>query len=628
MKLLFVPLAEIKRVRASAIDNFTKLQILADIFRLNTLSMIMEAGSGHIGTSFSCLDIITWLWAQEMNLPNENLPGSDTYFSSKGHDAPALYSLLIGLEKLDYSLIHKLRRLNGLPGHPDVRTPFIVTNTGSLGMGISKARGMAEVNRRLGRNGHFYILTGDGELQEGQIWESLQPTANKQFAEITVIVDHNKIQSDTLVSKTSNLGNLEEKFRSFGWETARCDGHNFFALQRALAHCRTIKNRPQILIADTVKGKGVSFMEKLSADGLYKFHSGAPKPEDYLMASAELADRINSHLKQVNLTGLALEQTEVFSKSCPSKPQKLISAHADELAKIAAERKDIIALDADLMVDAGAYDFQQKFPARHIECGIAEQDMVSLAGGLALRGMLAVAHSFACFLSTRANEQIYNNLTEHTKIIYVGALAGLLPATPGHSHQSVRDISIIGSMPGIVMIQPGTENETRQALRWAVERNPHSTYIRLVNLPVEVPFSLNNYPLVCGQGRELIAGKSAILFAYGPVMLKEAYLAAQILKQFDINLAVYDLPWLNRLDLNWLRPVIDKYRHIFTLDDHYTLFGQGSVIASALGKYASGKKIINLGVNEIPECGQPDEVLNYHQLDCESLAKKIRQILS
>jgi transketolase len=216
--LYYVPLSELRRVRDSGLDAERRVAVLADMCRINTLYMIMRAGSGHIGSSFSSTDLITWLWTEELNDPNSGASGSDVYFSSKGHDAPAFYSLLIALEKLDFDLVHKLRQIDGLPGHPDVSTPFIATNTGSLGMGISKAYGMARANRYTGRGGRIFVMTGDGELQEGQIWESLQPAANERLAEITVIVDHNKYQSDTLVSAVSDLGPLEDKFRAFGWE--------------------------------------------------------------------------------------------------------------------------------------------------------------------------------------------------------------------------------------------------------------------------------------------------------------------------------------------------------------------------------------------------------------------------
>src|SRR5436190_22695493 len=154
-ELWYVPLASIAAVRRATTDPVARAELLANICRVNTLSMIMQAGSGHIGSSFSSMDLITWLWTEELVKPNSGDAGADTYFSSKGHDAPALYSLLIALGKLDVSLLHRLRRLGGLPGHPDIDTPFIATNTGSLGMGISKAYGMARARRFTGRGGRI-----------------------------------------------------------------------------------------------------------------------------------------------------------------------------------------------------------------------------------------------------------------------------------------------------------------------------------------------------------------------------------------------------------------------------------------------------------------------------------------
>lgn len=619
MNISFIPLPEIKRIQKAIKNSLLKCQILSDIFRINTLYMIMKAGSGHIGTSFSSIDIVTWLWVNVLKY-------SDIYFSSKGHDVPALYSALIGLGKLDFEFIHKLRRLNGLPGHPDIHTPYIVTNTGSLGMGISKAKGMALANRLFGKKGQIFVLTGDGELQEGQFWESLQPSANAQLSEITVLVDHNKIQSDSWVSKTSDLGNLEAKFKAFGWEVARCNGHDFKALKKVFDHFRKIKNRPQILIADTVKGKGVSFMEQFGKeDALYKFHSGAPSFEHYQTGLNEIVARVNLKLTKAKLPHLNLNNVELPPRSLPQNPQRLVTAYGDELVKLAKKHKDIIALDADLVLDTGLISFRQTFPKRFIECGIAEQDMVSTAGGLALRGKLPIVHSFASFLTTRPNEQIYNNATEQTKIIYTGSLAGLLPGGPGHSHQSVRDISALGDIPGLTLIQPANEKETKMALRWAVEENPQSTYIRLVSIPLEILYQLpKNYHLKSGQGIKIVDGKDTVLIAYGPTMLTQAYGASELLKGQGISLAVINLPWLNKIDPKWLYQNLKDYRTIFTLDDHYLSFGQGTLIASTIAKTFPKKlKVASFGLVQIPACGQNDEVLKYHGLDAESLAEKI-----
>src|SRR2546427_9522361 len=284
--LSYVPIGEIRRVRlTTAGDPVAGAEILADLCRINTLYMIMQAGSGHIGSSFSSMDLIAWLWTTWLVDPNSGAPNADTYVSSKGHDAPALYSLLIAIEKLEFDLLHRLRRLGGLPGHPDVETPFIATNTGSLGMGISKAYGMARARRSTGRRGRIVVMTGDGELQEGQIWESLQPVANDELGEITVIVDHNKYQSDSTVAAVSDLGPIEDKFRAFGWEVRRLDGHDLRALSKAFRELGAIGDRPKVIIADTIKGRGVSFMEGVARGAqTYHFHAGAPSVRHYAPA--------------------------------------------------------------------------------------------------------------------------------------------------------------------------------------------------------------------------------------------------------------------------------------------------------------------------------------------------------
>ena len=189
----------------------------ATLARINTLGMIAGAWSGHIGTSFSSLEIMSWLFLNEMRDLDKGDEACDIFFSSKGHDAPALYSVLIGLGLLPPDSLYQLRRLHGLPGHPHVETPYIQANTGSLGMGISKAKGMALANRLAGTPRRIFVLTGDGELQEGQFWESLGSAVTRGLGEIVAIIDHNKIQSDTWVHEVSHLGDLEAKLRAFGW---------------------------------------------------------------------------------------------------------------------------------------------------------------------------------------------------------------------------------------------------------------------------------------------------------------------------------------------------------------------------------------------------------------------------
>lgn len=624
--LTYASRAAIDAVRSGIGDPVARAELLGDICRLNTLYMIMQAGSGHIGSSFSSTDLITWLWTEELVDPNGDTAGADTYFSSKGHDAPALYALLIALGKLDGELLHRLRRIDGLPGHPDVSTPFIATNTGSLGMGISKAYGMARARRFTGRGGRIVVMTGDGELQEGQIWESLQPAANERLSEIVVVVDHNKYQSDSMVAAVSDLGAIDAKFRAFGWEVARADGHDPRAIRDVFARFAGVTDRPKVFIADTVKGKGVSFMEGLACgDQTYHFHAGAPSLKDYTAAVDELVSRVNGRLAALGRPALDVATAPLPVRVSPSKPERLVVAYGDELLQMARARRDIVVLDADLLSDCGIEAFKAELPERFIECGIAEQHMVSAAGGLALKGILPVVHSFACFLSTRANEHIYNNATERRKIIYTATLAGVVPGGPGHSHQSVRDISAIGSVPGLTAFEPCSEREARLAIRWAVEENPASTYLRFVNVPLDLPYTLpTSYRLEVGRGVTLRPGVDVALVGYGPLLLTNAWHAAEALAADGVRVAVIDLPWLNRIDDAWVAETLGRFPAVVTLDNHYVTLGQGVMIAAAMARTGVRADVRSIGLTDIPACGSNAEVLAHHGLDAVSIARTVR----
>jgi transketolase len=630
--LHLVPLQELDRARTLPAEPAARVALFATLCRINTLYMIARAGSGHIGSSFSSLDIVAWLHLQEMRRGEAM---QDRFFSSKGHDVPGLYAVMIGLGLLPFERVHTLRRLGGLPGHPDVGTPGIVTNTGPLGMGISKAKGMVRADRLAGREARVFVMTGDGELQEGQLWESLASAARDRMSEITMIVDHNKVQSDTLVSSVSDLGDLPAKFEAFGWHCVRCDGHDLVALGAAFDRLRQVTDRPKVLLADTIKGRGVSFMEHTAmgtGEKFYRFHSGAPDDAAYARAVAELADSANRMLARGGAPPLALEERPRPPRPALQGAERLIPAYSRALVAEAAANPRVVALDADLVLDTGLIPFSERVPDRFIECGIAEQDMVSQAGGLALSGYLPVVHSFACFLSTRANEQIYNNATERTKFVYVGSLAGLLPGGPGHSHQSVRDIAALGGTPGLEMIEPSCEGEVAQAVAYALDPGGPSAYLRLVSVPCQVPFELpSSYRLERGRGVALTPGGDAVLFAYGPVMLSQAWHAAGRLRErMDTGLRVVNLPWLNLVDDDWLAEALSGITLVFTLDDHYVDGGQGAMLAGRIARLGLSHPVTvrRFGVRDIPACGQNDEVLRAHRLDADSLAADVAAVLT
>ncbi len=301
-------------------DFYAELAIISDMCRANALAMVKNAGSGHLGSSFSSMDILTWLYYREMNTIEVGFDSQDRdiYFSSKGHDVPGLYSVLFSLGVISEEQILKLRRLGGLDGHPDVHIKGIEANSGSLGMGISKGRGMAWAKRKLNLKGNIYIMTGDGEFQEGQNFEALQACIQQNVTNLTVIMDHNKVQSDRPVEKIISLGDLESKIKSFGWHVVRVDGHDFSKIDKTFRDLESIPHKPKFIIADTIKGKGVSFMEHTAAlkngNGLYPWHAGAPDDDSYLLAFNEILDRINEYLDKMGYSTLLTTDIETFKR--------------------------------------------------------------------------------------------------------------------------------------------------------------------------------------------------------------------------------------------------------------------------------------------------------------------------
>jgi transketolase len=626
--LRWVPTREVDRVLAEVEDRHDRVRAFSALTRINTLYMVMRAGSGHIGSSFSACDIVSWMFLHQLERACE--PDGDVYFSSKGHDAPGLYAALIGLGLLPEDLLHALRRIGGLPGHPDVRTPHIAANTGSLGMGISKAKGMVMANRMLGRRQRIYVMTGDGELQEGQNWEALASAAQRHMSELTVIVDHNKLQSDTWVADVSDLGDLEAKLAAFGWGVLRCDGHDFERLESTFAQrVARYPNQPVAIIADTIKGAGCATFASTSmtpGQWRYGFHSGAPEPVDYYAAHRELVGAAEATLDRCGVAALRLSSSEVQLVRRP-RGERLPEVYGQALAEQAQRDSRIVALDADLVVDTGLAAFAQRLGERHIQCGIAEQDMVSLAGGLASRGLIPFVHSFSCFLHARPNEQIYNNATEGRRVIYVGSLAGVVPAGPGHSHQAVRDVSAVGAIPDLVVLEPCNAAEVRRAVDFCLQTTC-SVYLRLVSVPCSREIAaVPAGPLAVGRGGVIRNGGGVIAIGSGPVVLGELLRVAALLQAEGIDMRVVNLPWLNRVDPSWLSALCDQASQLVVVENHYTRGGQADMLARALLELGLSQRLTfrGIGLAEVPECGTDEEALDAHGLSSRRLADAIRQ---
>lgn len=628
LEVSIIPNHEFDKVNKAKDDVKKHLSLIADMCRLNTLVSVKKAGSGHLGSSFSAMDIVVWLYYHEMNLTQKGMKSKDRdiYFSSKGHDAPGLYSVLYSLGLLQEDQLLSLRRINGLDGHPNVRTPGIEANTGSLGMGISKGKGIALGKKICNRKGQVYVLTGDGEFQEGQIYESLQTAAFQKVDNLTVIIDHNKVQSDSYVSDIIDLGDLEKKLRDFGWHVVRCDGHNYDQLEKAFCELKTVKNQPKVLIADTIKGKGISFMEHtedMKNGSFYRWHSGAPGDDTFIEGYNALKEKIDKKVSSLGITPISYKELALPEKKPSGVTYEYVAdAFGKALVNIGRNNKKLVVIDADLAADCRVREFAGNFPERFFENGIAEQDMVSMAGGMAKEGLIPVVNSFASFLASRANEQIYNNAGENRKVIYACHYAGLIPAGPGLSHQSVRDISLLGALPNMLILQPCNSEETKEILNFCVNETEMSSMIRLIIGPSPRKItSPNDYAFELGKGVVLKEGNDAVIFSSGPVMLHEALKASEYLADEKISLKVVNMPWLNRIDKKWLAETVEGINQVYTLDDHSIIGGLGDSILNAMNSSGliQDKLFQKFGLNEYPEWGTPPEVLEYHKLDGISL---------
>ncbi len=259
--------------------------------RIGIIEGVAAAKSGHPGGSLSIADILTYLYFKEMNITPENPqnPDRDRFVLSKGHAAPAWYSVLANRGYFEKDLLKTLRKPDSiLQGHPDMKhIPGVDMSSGSLGQGISAACGMALSAKHFGNDFRVYAIVGDGESEEGQVWEAAMFAAAKKLDNLVCFVDYNHLQIDGSVEEVNNPAPFDEKFRAFGWNVITIDGHNFEEIESALAAARKCKGKPTAIIANTVKGKGVSFMENQVS-----WHGSAPNAEQTEIALKELNDAL------------------------------------------------------------------------------------------------------------------------------------------------------------------------------------------------------------------------------------------------------------------------------------------------------------------------------------------------
>ena len=304
------------------------------------------------------------------------------------------------------------------------------------------------------------------------------------------------------------------------------------------------------------------------------------------------------------------------------------NSFTNSLINFAKKNNNFVVLDADLSDDLNLKKFSNTYPKRFIQNGIAEQDMVSMAGGIARMGLISIVNSFASFLTARGNEQIYNNATEGSKIIYISLYAGAIPAGAGKSHQSLRDISLLSNIPNFKIFQPYNPIETNQILKHCLgkgEKGNCAIRLSIGQMPNLSPKLPTKFKFKCGQGTQIIKGKDAIIFTYGQTMICEAFRVSEILKKKGVHLEIINMSSLNYFRKNWLRDKIKNFKYLFFLDDHNFNGGMSDLLISFLSEnHLIEKKILKkFGFTDFPACGTHEEVLKFHKLDYINLADQI-----
>ena len=629
INLKFIDSESIKEIIKNIDDKNHLVNVLSCISRINTLSMIMFARSGHIGTSLSSMEIFQWLINYRLGkvLGNEF---ENILVASKGHDAPGYYASLHSNKLISDKKLRELRRLGGLPGHPDVESNFVSTNTGSLGMGISKAKGFIYSDRLKNVDRKVFVLCGDGEMQEGQNWEALRGAVNDKLGNLTVVIDNNKLQSDTLVKNVSDLGNLLERFQATGWIGEECNGNDISSIENAYQELLKRSNiLPKVIVANTVKGMGISFMEidENSPPREYEYHSGAPSEEEYIKGISELENKLTELTKSLSLNKIKFTEENIEQSISEKKEYSTVQAYSESLVKI-GNNKNILVLDADLAKDCGLIEFEKKYPDRFLEFGIAEQDMVSAAGTMALNGFLPIVNSFSCFLIPRANEQIYNNATQKSKVFYTGVMNGVLPAAPGHSHQSVRDIALMRSVPNLDVIEPWTKKQVEDTLNYFLENDTQSIYMRINPIPHNSTAIYSKLKLPTkGTGSELFNSKnsSTSIIVHSPLLVDQIL---DVIKDFEkegVELNLFVASWLNSFDKKWWKEKLSNSSNVIIFENGLIGGGWAEYFSSQLNFIDS--KVYIKGLEDVPPCGQAQEVLDKIGFSSSEIYKYIASIL-
>ena len=586
-----------------------ELELIAARGRRLGMDMVFRAASGHIGGSLSAMDILTELYFEELRIDpaRPQAPERDRFVMSKGHCTPALYSVLALRGYFPEKELELFRSIEGhMSGHPDmVHVPGVDMSTGSLGQGLSAAVGMALAAKLDGAGYRVFALMGDGEIEEGQIWEAAMSAAKYGLSNLCGIVDVNGLQIDGRTADVMPSEPLDAKFAAFGWNVIKADGHDFDSLRAAFAAARAEKDRPSVILAKTVKGKGVSFMENEAG-----WHGKAPNAEQYERAVAEL--------------DAAIARLEVESMS---EKKATRAAYGEMLVELADKYPELVVLDADLAGATMTKGFAQACPDRFFDMGIAEANMIGVAAGLAACGKKPFANSFAMFTAGRAYEQVRNSVAyPGLNVKCVGSHGGISVGEDGATHQCIEDLALMSAIPGMLVLNPCDAHEMRQAVQALIEyKGP--AYLRLGRMAVEtVTDSVPGYKFELGRAAALREGSDLTICATG-LMVQRALAAAELLAGEGVSARVLDFHTIKPLDGEALLAAARETGCIVTTEEHSIVGGLGAAVASFLAERCP-VPVLRHGVRDVfGRSGKAEQVLEAYGLTPAGIVETARAAL-
>lgn len=609
-------------------ENLEELRKKANLVRKWCLISTTQAGSGHPTSCLSAADAAAVLFDRyftydlddPLNLYNDRL------VLSKGHAAPLLYTLFGMAGAYPLEELKTLRKFGSrFEGHPVPKYKYAEAATGSLGQGLSVGAGLALIAKREGYGSKTYVLTGDGELAEGQIWEAANFAAHEKLDNLIAILDINRLGQSQETMFGHNIDEYIRKFKAFDFEVIAIDGHNYEEIDQALQAVQKPNGRPYAIVMKTFKGHGVSFLE--NKDG---WHGKALKKDELETAVKELGtidDTLRFQLKKpqqnklpqfavgINDTGITFE---------PGKEYATREVFGEVLAKLGEQNKAIYALDGDVMNSTFTETFKKAHPGRFVEAYIAEQNMVSVAAGLSRMGKIPFVATFAAFL-TRAADQIRMARVSEANIKFIGSHVGVSIGEDGPSQMGLEDIALFGALPDSVVLQPCDAVSTAKLVPQMATHQGFS-YMRTLRPKTPLLYKSDDNFAIGGSKILRSSDNDLLTVAATGITVFEALEAADALQKENISIRVVDFYSIHPIDSVTLKKCIaeTEQKVLITVEDHFMHGGFGDFVMSAL----SGEgQVIKIAVRKISQSGTKDELMNDAGIDASHIVSKVKSVL-